>query len=148
MTFEQKSMTADEVLGIMAQVVAEYGEDFVYTKVIPAGYTYPVCQNWHDGCPSCLIGHIMHRWGMPEDVLENNRSMGVTTLLSRFQVRHINMRIEAGAQRAMTAAQNAQDEGVPWGDCLEKARDAVADWRLDVKGRRQAETVPEVTVES
>lgn len=38
MTFEQKSMTASEVLEIMAQVVAEFGNSFVYEKVVQGNY--------------------------------------------------------------------------------------------------------------
>lgn len=140
MTFEQRSMTADEVLGIMAQVVAEYGDTFVYAKVSTPGSSYSVCLNWDNDCPSCLIGHVMHRWGMPEDILANFPSQGVSNLMHRFALKHGPMGIENGAMRAMAEAQANQDDGTPWGLCLEKARRVVEDWR--------AEVVLEGTVES
>lgn len=125
MTFEQKSMTASEVLEIMAQVVAEFGNSFVYEKVVQGNY--PMCFNWHDGCPSCLIGHVMHRWGMPESFLAQFTSSGISTLNYHMAFRHPDVKIDQVAIEAMMEAQSAQDEGVPWGACLAAARQKVAE---------------------
>lgn len=116
MSAETESMTRAEVLEIMTQVVAEYGEDFVYKKVDM------VCLNWHDGCPSCLIGHVMHRWGMSADFLAQFRASEVGTLVGYYSKAHPVV-VEEGVTKLLGAAQTVQDDGGSWGYALLVARE-------------------------
>jgi hypothetical protein len=126
MTYAQKSMTVSEVLEIMGEVVDEFGSDFVYVKVVGTDDSGGRCLNWHGGCPSCLIGHVMHRWGMPETILAGFPNAGISTLVSLFVLHHADTKIEPGTVDVMAEAQVGQDEGVPWGECLTRARHAAA----------------------
>lgn len=120
MSAETKSMTRVEVLEIMTQVVAERGEDFVYEKV--GGQ----CLNWHGRCPSCLIGHVMYRWGMSKGFLEHWGAAGVATLVWHYVDEHPGVTIEDGVTKLLGAAQAAQDDRRTWGYALDAAREVSA----------------------
>lgn len=87
-------------------------------------YVYPeqYCQYQHGGKPSCIVGHALHRLGVPVESLkffdEKNSGGGVLAwgLPNEFPDL-IEMDSEASLF-ALSEAQEAQDNRVPWGEAV------------------------------
>lgn len=121
-----KILTAKKALGLLANVVAEHGVGHVYEKIAEDD-RFPACmyvQRDEEGkdCPSCLVGHVMHRFGVPLEALRRSNRDGVYTLsLDIDRDPDLPFGISNGAATVLGEAQNSQDEGDPWGIALAKA---------------------------
>lgn len=107
-------ITVKQALNVMCQVVGEFGVDYVYTMIDGA------CHNWdvEKDCPSCLVGHVLHRLGVSGEFLRENTMKGVGNV-----AHHLGeiFPVEAGVVQVLGVAQYAQDSGESWGSALGKA---------------------------
>lgn len=121
-----KTLTAKKALGLMAQIVLDHGVGHVYEQVVE-DERYPACvyvQADEEGkdCPSCLVGHVMHRFGVPLEALRRSNREGVHSLaLSIGRDSESAFEISVDAAAVLAEAQNSQDVGDPWGLALAKA---------------------------
>lgn len=112
---------ARRALELLTDVVDTYGEDTVYEKVTlkfgeSAGTLGCVYQD--QGRPSCLVGHVLNRAGVPLGRLEELDDRGVS---ARSLHEHLDQ-VGFDACRVLSNAQLGQDSGETWGDALRDAR--------------------------
>lgn len=100
----------DEVLALLEEVVAEYGEDYVY----PGHNTTGGCVYTKDGAPSCLVGHALTRLGVPVDFLSEHNDFAVSNIQ--------RLTMDEEVLDMLQTAQETQDIGCTWGHALEDAR--------------------------
>lgn len=112
----------------MADVVAEFGGSHVYEKVpgIGAcdsdGCVYLRKDKDGEDCPSCLVGHVLVRWGMPLEALSRWNTLSAFSLAQ--EMRHDNslaFEIPEKTTELLDIAQQSQDDSEPWGTALAKA---------------------------
>lgn len=113
-----RTLTGQQALDTLGEVVAEFGDDYTYqppasdtdTQYIPPRYIW-------DGQPSCLVAHALVRHGVTVENLLNFE--GSTALL----IRQIgDLKLTDAARHVLNAAQEYQDVGNAWGNCLREAR--------------------------
>ena len=97
--------TDDQVRDMLRTVVAE-NPDFIYE---PPGGPDESCKYVHDDAPSCLVGHVMSRLGLPLDILSAREGVSPVQIGGALG-------ISARAADALTAAQDWQDQGETWSD--------------------------------
>jgi hypothetical protein len=103
--------TVERVLDVMAEVVAEYGEDHVYQ---PPDLDYYKCLYVHHGRPSCLLAHVLARLGVPLEVLAGMEGKDAAVVARKVW----------GSE----ASGMLQDDGGTWGEALAKARLVAAEY--------------------
>ena len=107
---------AEDALTAMWQTVAEYGREHVYEGSLIG------CQYVHDDAPACLIGHAMHRLGVPIaelDRWDHAGSNGCPVQIGNVDSPLLDM--DHTAACVFTAAQRLQDASLPWGHALSQA---------------------------
>lgn len=109
-------ITMKQVLDVMCQVVGEFGVDYVYTKINDS------CLNWDEDrdCPSCLVGHVLHRVGISREFLIEHNPKGAGSVLYYFK-EDSGILAEEGVTSILSLAQYAQDGGNTWGYALRRA---------------------------
>lgn len=110
--------TFDEVRTVAQDIVAEKGEDYVYRRPSEAHGARYVHVSLPE--PGCLIGHILHRFGVPLISLLEQEHLSVDRLLT-------SLRICADSRivQWLLRAQGLQDAGVQWGTALRHADEYV-----------------------
>lgn len=130
-----KTVTKEKVIELLREVVAEFGEDYLYK--IPDG-----CDG-HDGrclyvhtddvgnrCPGCIVGQVLHRLGVPFDFFTNREGVEVWGILPELEGQGWKFTIDAS--KALEAAQAVQDKATDsfatpgdytWGAALRAAEE-------------------------
>lgn len=106
---------------IAAEVVAEFGEDYIYPeshKVLFPNQEQATCVYVHDGKPSCLVGQILHRHGVSLEELALRENIG------GFSVTEATTDTEGHVSSFLSNMQWRQDEGWTWGAALDSANAA------------------------
>lgn len=106
---------------LLAEAVAEKGEDFVYTnrdghEVDSDGVT--PCHYVHDDKPGCIVGNVLHKAGVPLDELsrfEGQDAQEVTRSVCTVE--------EGDVIRLLSGVQDRQDRGTAWGEAVSLALD-------------------------
>lgn len=100
-----RTITRDDVLRVMREVVAEFGEDYVYQP--PAGSTCVYVHLDEDGeaCPSCIVAQVLHRLGVPLEAFEE----GLAAHAMVDQLNNQGWGITYQAAVALSEAQRIQD---------------------------------------
>lgn len=118
-------LDAATAMRLLEEVVADKGEDYVYE---PHPFTY-ACQYLHDDEPGCLVGHVLHRHGVPIEVIrqwEGRTAQYLATGKSLLTLSSARPELEPLADHPaasiLIAAQQAQDVSLPWGKALQAAR--------------------------
>ncbi len=113
----------------MLRTVVDEQPDFCYLPPEDMGCVYSVLDDgW---CPSCLIGHVLIRLGVPPDWFEFGYVERKTTVPTRPNYgtsASSVMRALGYSQRAIDlaeVAQIAQDDGVSWRGVLNNVREFV-----------------------
>lgn len=110
------TITRQEALDTLREVVAEYGEDYVYDRRVNTG-NGPLggesCFYVRDNKPSCLVGHVLNRRGVAINTLKEREGSGPDIFAPRFLTHE--------AADVLTAAQEKQDGGRTWGSALQAA---------------------------
>lgn len=126
---EKLVLGSDQAVALLRKVV--YGrEEYVYERFPAsanlgsddAGY----CLNFDlDGNPSCVVGHVLVEMGLSFEQAEvlgiaTNRAVcTVVPILNEYP--EFGWSFSQEAENVLTAAQQAQDDGRPWGEALEEA---------------------------
>lgn len=111
-----EALTYDRAVELAREVVAEFGEDYVYPenqKRPETDGSLPSCVYVHEGCPSCLVGHILHRHGVSLEDLSQNEFRGAW---------FVSVKCADADEKARTfldAAQGSQDKGDTWAVAVE-----------------------------
>jgi hypothetical protein len=120
--------TEADALAALAELV-EGREDYVY----PAG-EFGGCMNVdpENGCGRCLIGTLLLAHGVPAELFtlslhpaEGHGGTANFSGINELTDRLIDLPEEVVS--VLSAAQDAQDQGLPWGEALAAARDH-AEW--------------------
>lgn len=120
-TLEQVRNTAEEVvLG---------NEDFVYTD------SNTECQYAKDGHPSCLVGKILFKLGVPIQNLEVLDTKGICgdspSFMSGYSLDYLESIDftfdDDGVIGYLDNLQSEQDSGTSWGKALEKANNELSE---------------------
>ena len=108
-----RNVTDEQFIAALREVVAG-NEDFVYTKVKPAGENDDVvsrCRYFdHNGKPSCLIGQALFKCG----IIVPKAFEGAAAATVLRELTNTSERVHVAASRAQTV----QDAGSPWGVAL------------------------------
>lgn len=115
MSGELKNLTAGEFLHTLRQVVAERGANYVYpeSERLESG----ACRYWHNGQPSCMIGHAL-------DVLGLVVPPSLEGLSAPYVLYEFGAPVQVG--RVAVYVQAAQDLGGSWGEALVAAERVAA----------------------
>lgn len=117
------------VTATIKAVVEEYGEGYVY----PPAKAGDNCRYVIDDKPSCLVGVVLARLGVPithlkaGDASECNSGATADDLIPRLQwAGVVNFEEPRKVAHALRQAQYAQDVAYSWGIALERYEDALA----------------------
>lgn len=115
---------------LLKDIVREFGEDHTYSNpatLLDTGTNG--CDYWHDDedKPGCLIGHALHRLGVPGDWLHGQEGSNAETLLNMLRANYL-WNIDQDSTRLFTVAQARQDALDPWGVALKDATMHVDTW--------------------
>ena len=110
-----EALTLDRAKELAAEVLAEFGEDYKYPedhRQFNAGVK--MCVYVHDGKPSCLVGQILHRYGVSTTELA----------LNEFRSAHnVTYDLVPGTSpevlKFLEEIQGEQDEKKTWGEAVE-----------------------------
>lgn len=120
---------ADMAIALLERAVQEMGADHVYQRVhgeFDRIGEATMCAYQHDGRPSCIVGHALSYAGV---TIEQLREMDeaadeVTSVEALYGDDLLPVEMTDDAVTVFEAAQQAQDNGAPWGEALEAARKA------------------------
>jgi hypothetical protein len=107
------------------EAVAEFGGDYVYSKSDTGS-----CNYVRDGAPSCLVGQVLAKAGVPLDRLvvadQGQYGGGVPAddLLAELVEEGV-LRYDGEAITLLSVAQHRQDSGSPWAAAVRAARNAL-----------------------
>lgn len=124
-----KTLTAKKALSLLAEVVADFGGGHVYEKICRPGASLAGCYNWDtvNNCPSCLVGHVMYRWGVPGEFLSMHLGASAQELSADINASyHLEFQVEHDAMAVLAEAQGIQDAQKTWGSALAGAVKAYA----------------------
>jgi hypothetical protein len=111
-----KNITMEEVEWALRDVVAEYGEEYIY--VPPKDGLCRYLDKDPAGIkPACLVGHVLVRLGalVSELACQEGRSADA------LDYGRMGLSLSSEAINVLYMAQEVQDEGRPWGDALREA---------------------------
>lgn len=116
--------TDDDVMRVLREVVAER-PDYVYVN--PNGERgvfggSAICYYVHGDCPGCLIGHVLHRLGVPIDAMWRREHWPASVMAAE-----VLSGVSYRSTYALDAAQLMQDYGQPWSRALLDAEDRFAE---------------------
>lgn len=111
--------TDEQVIDVMRAVVAEVGPGFVYERPAPSDTYGDVCMYVHtddagNPRPGCIVGHVLHRLGVPLDVLASHEKNGAMGMINALQARHVISMTET-VRCMLHNMQSDSDDGRPWG---------------------------------
>lgn len=112
----------ETALAELRAVVTEFGDDYVYGGDID-GCVYVL-----DGQPSCIVGQVLHRVGVPITTLETfdtasfeGESAPVSELQRKDLLTAASIALDSDAFEVLRVAQKYQDNGHTWGTALAEA---------------------------
>jgi hypothetical protein len=122
-----ESLTYDRAVELAREIVAEFGEDYVYPEDHKR-HEYGdddnqggnmLCVYVHEDKPSCIVGQILHKHGVSVEALKAHEFKGART------VSYATAEADEKARFFLTGAQSHQDKGNTWGEALTYALDQV-----------------------
>lgn len=130
------TITGEDALRLLKEVVAERGEDFVYEPVKKTDPLDPgqTCFYIKDGVPSCGVGLALSKFGVPNEVLERmdmdtdeaQEGTGITGPNSTQVLWEAGYMMEPSAQVLFLNFQASQDARNPYGESLQLAKERLA----------------------
>lgn len=111
-----KLLTKTETLALLNRAVAEKGKDYRYPKgfaPFSIGETLCLYRRADNGQPACIVGHVLSYLDVLDEAVEMRGAadMGVTQRL--FDRASLNL---------LDYVQQHQDEGMTWGEAVERSR--------------------------
>lgn len=118
---ELKEVATREVTEAIVAAVMEKGTDYVYYQI-----NCVYVDNEADGrlTPSCLVGEVMHRLGVPLGTMWNN---GNSAPFGRDLAIKWGVDLDSDTAYALKRAQDLQDKRQPWGEAKAGYLDKVFD---------------------
>lgn len=107
-----ETLDRETALRLLGEVVADFGEDYVYPTELRD--VEGVCLYWASGKPACLVGHVLHRWGVDVELLKGGA----------YDLPNQGVALTEDALEVLADAQRAQDQRMTWGYALERAQRA------------------------
>lgn len=137
------------VMNELIEIVSSRPDDYVYPRMVRTlddGSRSDACSYWHlawseseeeqvgPGEPGCIVGHILHAYGVPRDLLvecDQNAARGSTVWGA------VNGRFAGLFTREVNAMlgflQSHQDAGTPWSKLPDLAQHWMAGWRAALR---------------
>lgn len=116
-------VTDEQVLKTLREVVAE-NPDFVYHKQRHQGFfmrcLYVHNKDTHPSC-GCVVGHVLHRLGVPLEELSKLELNPANVLVDRY------LRGTDWSEEILVDIQIHQDQGHSWGQALKIAENYFAE---------------------
>ncbi len=112
------------VMATLQAVVDEAGHDYRYTmRMGGMNNGGKACFYVHEGEPDCIVGRVLHRLGVPLDVLRANDLAGnLSVSAGAFSLEGSPVQPGREALTILATAQRLQDQGNTWGECLRVAQ--------------------------
>lgn len=110
-----EALTYDRAVELAREVVAEFGEEYTYPashKRAESESSIPSCVYVHEGCPSCLVGQILHRHGVSLDELAKNEFRGAWFIAEDLAG------ADAKTRLFLDTVQDKQDGGATWAQAV------------------------------
>lgn len=112
-----EALTYDRAVELAREVVAEFGQDYVYpedhkVKEYGDGDTNAQCVYVREDAPSCIVGQILYRHGV---------SCAAMALEEFRNARHVARELADADEKTrffLSMAQDYQDKGKSWGESL------------------------------
>jgi hypothetical protein len=105
-------LTYVDALRLLEKAVADKGSGYVYERIPLADSQ--VCQYFHAGQPSCIVGHVLAYEGVTQADLSDG--------LNRAGVGALGIEVDTETMLLLKLAQRFQDAGVAWGETVLRAR--------------------------
>ena len=121
-------LDADGAIRSLRTVVFEKGPDYVYRRVNAYGLK-GACVNFHNGEPSCIVGHAFGLLGLTAEkaleigVASTTIASASCELLNRSD---FDWEFTDDASRILALAQDYQDSGESWGEALKACENLYA----------------------
>lgn len=121
-----ETLTYDRAVELAREVVAEFGEGYVYPeyqKAAESPGSSPSCVYVYDGKPSCLVGQILHRHGVSLVALSMREFSGAWFVSA--ELCHASEK----TRQFLDSAQSSQDKGNTWGEAVKDGLKWVAEYK-------------------
>lgn len=111
-------LTYTTAVEILDGLVEEFGSDYVYTKS-----EFGKCDYVRDGEPSCIVGHVLVKVGVPIERLRQadtacfGGGIGAGKLLIELEDEG-TLKYDSYARVLLRQAQDAQDDSIEWGEAV------------------------------
>lgn len=115
------------VLDLLAEVVADMGEDYVYPDELREGGVEGACYYVVNGQPACIIGHVLARAGLLDHPVAVGNWNAMRLGVAGLDVDTAPPVTTVDAARVLAAAQSTQDDGDTWGEALRCAQERAAE---------------------
>jgi hypothetical protein len=112
-----KRIDKDEALRLLGEVVDERGEDYVYQRPDEMVCMYAEGDDKDGYRPSCGVGMVLAKVGVPVDVLILLDKAGDPDFV-RVLLHEANLRLTSGAEWVLRSFQTSQDSGFQYGAVL------------------------------
>ncbi len=117
---ESLPLSYDRTLGLLREVIEEFGADHVAPRIPDGVVGGSGCQYVYEGKPSCLVGQVLYRAGV--SLAELTAVEGSAPQLEEF-----TRWAGPAARRLLAYAQEEQDAGRAWGVALAHAIELAGD---------------------
>ena len=114
-------LDADGAIRSLREVVYSKGPDYVYKRVESHGLG-GACVNFHNGEPSCIVGHVFAMLGLTQEAAELVGVAGTSIAsVSCLYLNRSDFEWEFTDQAVclLALAQDYQDSACSWGQALE-----------------------------
>lgn len=111
-------LTMTRTRKLLTEAVAEKGADYVYVNKdgkLADGTGEVECHYVHGDQPGCIVGNVLHRAGVPLDVLGEYEAQNIDHLSQSL------LTAEPRVKLLLNHIQAHQDVGVPWGEAVRLA---------------------------
>lgn len=103
----------EQTVQLLKEAVHKMGEDYVY----PHANETCMYFEFEDRAPSCIVGHVLAQEGMTYMDVRGINTDGVISLIESRVIEPADERVTDLLGRVQTH----QDNGLPWGEALDKA---------------------------
>lgn len=113
-------LTLDKTKELLTEAVAEKGAEYVYTNPegVPGGSdSLANCYYVHGSQPGCIVGHVLHKAGVPLETLTEHETRPAGFVLRSLE----DFDLDHNTLRLLDDVQERQDRGVPWGEAVQQA---------------------------
>lgn len=121
-------LDADRAIVLLREVVAEFGKNHVYTKRDGSEVCAYVHGDADELVPGCIVAQVLHRHGVPMNVLSQYEGLGAVQLgdSNHLVRRGVQPLLTEAAGIVLSRAQWAQDSLMTWGTALREAEKTYA----------------------